>query len=148
MTDNITLTLAIGIAFSMLWERRTGWASGGLIAPGVAALTLYDPYRLLLGVALSFAVWGVVEVSSRYFTLYGRQRIGWAMLIALALRALTGHFSPDPLWFGWVVPGLIAADIQRQGAAETVSSLLIVAAAAAFSMELIYSLSPLAVLGQ
>ena len=37
MTDNITLTLAIGIAFSMLWERRTGWASGGLIAPGVAA---------------------------------------------------------------------------------------------------------------
>ena len=70
------------------------------------------------------------------------------MLIALALRALTGHFSPDPLWFGWVVPGLIAADIQRQGAAETVSSLLIVAAAAAFSMELIYSLSPLAVLWQ
>lgn len=25
------------------------------------------------------------------------------MLIALALRALTGH--SDPLWFGWVVPG-------------------------------------------
>ncbi|MEG1800087.1 MAG: poly-gamma-glutamate biosynthesis protein PgsC/CapC [Synergistaceae bacterium] len=144
MTDNITLTLALGIALSMIWEKRTGFASGGLIAPGVAALTLYDPYRLLLGLGLSFAVWIIMELLSRRFTVYGRQRIGMAMLIALALRVLTGHFSPDPLWFGWVVPGLIASDIQRQGVVETVSSLLIVAAAAAFTMEIIYLTIPFA----
>ncbi len=138
MTDNITLTLALGIALSMLWEKRTGFASGGLIAPGVAALTLYDPYRLLSGLGLSFAVWVIIELLSRRFTMYGRQRIGSAMLIALGLRVLMGQFSPDPFWFGWVVPGLIAADIQRQGIVETVASLLIVAVTAAFAMEIIY----------
>ena len=62
------------------------------------------------------------------------------MLIALALRAATGHFSPDPMWLGWVIPGLIACDMQRQGSVETLSSLFITAVTAAFASELIMTL--------
>ena len=137
MYDNVTLTLALGIAASMLWDRRTGFASGGLITPGVLALSLYDPMRVSLGLAISFAVWGALEFLVRRFGLYGRARIGAAMLLALALRAFSGHFSPEAFWFGWVVPGLIAADMQRQGALRTITSLFICAAAVVFAMELL-----------
>ncbi|MDO5116304.1 MAG: poly-gamma-glutamate biosynthesis protein PgsC/CapC [Synergistaceae bacterium] len=134
---NVTLTLALGIAASMLWDRRTGFASGGLIAPGVIALSLYDPMRLTAGLAISFAVYVALDFLVRHFSLYGRFRIGAAMLLALALQALCGEYFPsDSFWFGWVVPGLVAADMQRQGVLRTITSLFICAIAVGFSVEL------------
>ena len=137
MNDNITLTIALGVALSMLWELRTGFSSGGLVAPGVLALSLYAPGRVALGIAIAFGVWGILLLLSRRFCLYGRIRVGVAMLAALAIRAVVGELSPDPFWFGWVVPGLVAADMQRQGIYSTIASLFICSFAVLFSSELI-----------
>lgn len=137
MNDNITLTIALGVAFSMLWERRTGFSVGGLIAPGVLALSLYAPWRVSVGVGIALCVWGALELLSRRFCLCGRMRIGVAMLAALALRAAVGQLSSEPFWFGWVVPGLIAADMQRQGIFSTLASLFICSFAVLFASELI-----------
>ncbi|MDD4160394.1 MAG: poly-gamma-glutamate biosynthesis protein PgsC/CapC [Synergistaceae bacterium] len=139
MNDNITLLLAAGIACSVLWERRTGLSSGGLITPGVLALSLYYPQRILTGFFIAFLVWGLLEIAVRYFNLYGRTRTGVAMLLALSVLSVTGHYSADPFWFGWVVPGLIAADIQRQGIIATVCSAFICSFATAFFIQLIIS---------
>lgn len=140
MSDSATLTLAIGIILSMLWEKRTGWSCGGLIAPGVLALALYDFGRVAGGVLIALAVWAALELAVRRFGWYGRRRAGWAMLMALALRTLSGHISADPMWFGWVVPGLIAADMQRQGAIETLASLAVTSVMTGFLSEILVSL--------
>lgn len=137
MNDNITLTIALGVAFSMLWERRTGFSSGGLVAPGVLALSLYAPGRVSAGIGIALCVWGALELLSRRFCLYGRMRVGTAMLAALVLRAAVGQLSPEPFWFGWVVPGLVAADMQRQGFFPTLASLFICSFAVLFASELI-----------
>lgn len=137
MNDNITLTIALGVAFSMLWERRTGFSSGGLVAPGVLALSLYAPSRVFAGLGIAFCVWGALELLSRRFCIYGRMRVGAAMLAALILRAAVGQLSPEPFWFGWVVPGLVAADMQRQGFFSTIVSLFICSFAVFFASELI-----------
>lgn len=138
MSDgSIVLTMALGVAFSMLWERRTGFASGGLVAPGVLAISLYAPKRVAVGLAIAFAVWGVLALLSHRFCLYGRARAGTAMLAALALRAAVGQMSADPFWFGWVVPGLIAADMHRQGPFCTLTSLFSCSFAVFFASELI-----------
>ena len=137
MSDNATLTLAIGIILSMLWEKRTGWSCGGLIAPGVLALALYDFGRVAGGVLIALAVWAALELAVRRFGWYGRRRAGWAMLMALALRTLSGHISADPMWFGWVVPGLIAADAHRQGLGMTVCGAVACAVATAFAVGLL-----------
>lgn len=137
MNGNITLILAIGITCSIIWERRTGLGSGGLIAPGVIALSLYNPNRIAMGFFIAFAVWGFLEVAVRFFNLYGRTRTGLAMLLALTCLAATGHYSPDPFWFGWVIPGLIAADMQRQGAILTICSAFICSFTTAFTVQLI-----------
>ncbi len=133
----VILNLALGVAFSMLWERRSGFSSGGLVAPGVLSLSLYAPERVALGIAIAFGSWGVLALVQRRFCLYGRTRAGAAMLAALVLRAAAGQLSPDPFWFGWVVPGLIAADMQRQGCFATLASLFICSFAAFFASELI-----------
>jgi len=60
------------------------------------------------------------------------------MLIALALRyPLVSVWGETSLWLGWVVPGLIGADIQRQGAVTTLTAVVAVSAATAMSVQLL-----------
>lgn len=142
MTYSITLTLAVGIVISLLYEARTGYSCGGLISPGAAALALRDPQRILAALCVSLAVCLLLKIFERWFGLYGKRRSGVAMLLALGARASLGQLTPDPLWLGWVVPGLIASDMDRQGLAETLLSLTIVTAATSAASELaVYAMS-------
>jgi hypothetical protein len=69
---------------------------------------------------------------------YGRQRLAAAMLIALALRyPLVSIWGESSLWLGWVVPGLIGADMQRQGVVTTLTAVVAVSIAAAMSVHLL-----------
>ena len=68
----------------------------------------------------------------------GWQRLAAALLIALALRyPLVNVLGETSLWLGWVVPGLVGADIQRQGAVPTLAAVVAVSIAAAMSMQLL-----------
>ena len=68
---------------------------------------------------------------------YGRQRLAVAMLIALALRyPLVSVWGETSLWLGWVVPGLIGADIQRQGVSTTLVAVVSVSIATAMTVQL------------
>ncbi|EHL67244.1 poly-gamma-glutamate biosynthesis protein PgsC/CapC [Cloacibacillus evryensis] len=136
MAYNVTLTLAIGIAIAMLYEARVGCSCGGLITPGAVALAMRDPERIAAGILIALAVWALLRLCERGFGLCGRRRTGTAMLLALAARASMGQISPDPLWLGWVVPGLIASDMRRSGIPETLLSLTIVSTATASAAEL------------
>ena len=91
---------------------------------------------LLLGLLLS----PVLAVLSHVLNLYGRERIGAAMLLSLVARLALLPLVPAPLWTGWVIPGLIAADVGRQGALMTVCGALSCSAATVFSAELLRGL--------
>lgn len=141
MDTNLTLLLAAGVAASMIWHKRTGLASGGIVSPGVLAMTMGDARRVLAGLAVGLAVALILRLLKRYEPLFGRERTGAAMLLALLIRFAAGGATADPLWFGWVVPGLIGADIERQGALPTLTSLFITSFAAIFAAVLIQALS-------
>lgn len=136
MEDNLTLILAAGVAASMIWHRRTGLSSGGIVSPGVLAMTMGDLRRVAAGIAVAVAVALVLRLVRRFRPLFGHERTGTAMLLALVIRFAAGGASADPLWFGWVVPGLIGADVERQGVVQTLSSLFITAFAALFFVTL------------
>ena len=141
MDANITLLLAAGVASSMIWHKRTGLASGGIISPGVLAMTMGDIRRVAAGIAVGIAVAIILRLLKKYEPLFGRERMGAAMLLALDIRFAAGGAAADPLWFGWVVPGLIGADIERQGALPTLASLFITSFAAIFAAVLAQALS-------
>lgn len=138
MNYSVTLTIAAGIILALLYEAKTGWSCGGLVTPGAAALALRDPERILCAAAISIGVALLLRLSENCVSLYGKRRTGVAMLLALASRAALGQLSPDPLWLGWVVPGLVASEMNRQGMAETLISAAIVTAATAAASELIF----------
>ncbi|MCL1941779.1 MAG: poly-gamma-glutamate biosynthesis protein PgsC/CapC [Synergistaceae bacterium] len=140
---SMEITLAFGILFGLLWSRRTGWNCGGLITPGILALHANMPLGCLCSLVTGVILAPVLDVIAQRGRLYGRERIGAAMLLALAARCLSeylfpmiGNFISVPLWLGWVVPGLIAADIQRQGTFITLAGSVAVSIAAVFASSL------------
>jgi poly-gamma-glutamate biosynthesis protein PgsC/CapC len=136
--DHETLCLAAGMLLGMFYYHKTGWACGGIITPGVIAMYIGDPEKIAVSIAAGLVTWFVLEVLVRFTSLYGRQRLAAAMLIALALRyPLVSVWGETSLWLGWVVPGLIGADIQRQGAVPTLTGVVTVSLVTVMSVQLV-----------
>jgi poly-gamma-glutamate biosynthesis protein PgsC/CapC len=136
--DHETLCLALGILFGMFYYHRTGWACGGIITPGVIAMYISDLATVAVSLAAGLLTWIILDLAVRLFSLYGRQRLAAAMLIALALRyPLVSLWGETSLWLGWVVPGLIGADIQRQGPLTTLTAVVAVSAVTAMGVQLL-----------
>ena len=139
--DHDTFCLAIGMLIGMIYYSRTGWACGGIITPGVVAIYISDPVKVLMSLAVGLVVWGVLEGLVRLFGIYGRQRLVTAMFVALALRyPMVSVWGGASLWLGWVVPGLIGADMQRQGIVTTVGAVVSTSIATAMCIQLLQSM--------
>ena len=136
--DHETICLAIGILLGMFYYHKTGWACGGIITPGVIAIYIGDPDKVLVSIAAGLVTWIVLKFLVRFSGIYGRQRLAAAMLIALALRyPLVSVWGETSLWLGWVVPGLIGADMQRQGVVITLSAVVAVSIVTAMAVQLL-----------
>ncbi len=136
--DHETFCLAFGMLLGMFYYHKTGWACGGIITPGVIAMYIGDPGKVAVSIAAGLLTWMILELLVRFFSIYGRQRLAAAMLIALALRyPLVTVLGESSLWLGWVVPGLIGADIQRQGLMPTLTAVVAVSVVTAMSVQLL-----------
>jgi len=136
--DHETLCLAVGIMLGMFYYHRTGWACGGIITPGVIAMYIGDPWKISVSLVAGLCTWLLLELLVRFTNIYGRQRLAAALLIALALRyPLVSVWGETSLWLGWVVPGLIGADIQRQGPVMTLTGIAAVSIATVMSVQLL-----------
>ena len=136
--DHETFCLAFGMLLGMFYYHKTGWACGGIITPGVIAMYIGDPYKVGVSILAGLLTWIILDRLVRFFGLYGRQRLAAAMLIALALRyPLVSVLGEASLWLGWVVPGLIGADIQRQGVVITLTAVATVSIVTAMSIQLL-----------
>ena len=128
--------IGVGVAVSLLFDRRTGLGSGGFVGPGTVALSLGDPRRLLWGLAASLLVAAALRLGVRLWGWYGRTRVGFALLLAIVFRLALGRFMPEGLWVGWVVPGLIASDVERQGVWDTLTAVTATSLATSFLVTL------------
>jgi len=136
--DHETFCLALGMLFGMFYYHRTGWACGGIITPGIIAMYITAPDKLAVSLAAGLLTWVLLELLVRRFSLYGRQRLASAMLIALALRyPMVSALGEASLWLGWVVPGLLGADIQRQGPLPTLTAVVAVSLVTAMAVQLV-----------
>ncbi len=123
--------IALGIALGMIWFQRTGFSPGGIISPGLLALNMYSFHSLAWTIVFSMLVFSLLEICIRLLGIYGRQRVATALMLAALLRLAAGNVMLfDPFWLGWVIPGLVAADVQRQGILPTFSGLIAVSGTA------------------
>lgn len=130
----LTLTLSFGIVVSIILLGVTGLSAGGFITSGYVALVLDQPGTLFMLSLITVLTWGVVSLLSQVLFLYGPRRFGVAILVALVLSAALELMRPTfgPLGLEWrsvgyIVPGLIANQFDRQGFVPTAIMLLIAA---------------------
>ena len=127
-----SLLVPLSVALGMAFYGRTGLSGGGILSPGLLALQGASSRPLIATVAAALLLLPLIEGAVRLLGLYGRQRLAFSLLTALLLRALLPSLLPPgsgfPAWVGWVVPGLVAADMERQGIVPTVAALTLLTA--------------------
>lgn len=133
MSDELII---FGVLASILFLELTQISPGGIIVPGYIALLLDNPLRVAVTIALSLLTWGAVRLLSEYVILFGRRRFAVFIIVSFLLRFLTGLVTAEAhlpvtaaMVIGYLVPGILAHEIDRQGAVKTLSSMLIVAIA-------------------
>ena len=134
MMEFLPLAIGIGLAVSLLFSESFGLAPGGMVVPGYIALFLARPVDTAITLLAGFATFALVHALSQVVVLYGRRRtvlmilVGYAIGMAARLLLLDpkGPLGGDYNVIGFIIPGLIAIWLDRQGVIETLSTLLTV----------------------
>lgn len=129
----VSLSIGIGLVVSFAFSEFLGLAAGGMVVPGYMALYLNQPLLVVLTLVVSYLTWFIVHALSAVTIVYGRRRtvlmilVGY--LLGFFLRSLGSLELPvaiiDLTIIGYIIPGLIAIWIDRQGVVESVSALFI-----------------------
>ena len=118
-----------GVAISLIFSELTGLSPAGLVVPGYIALALQTPRRVIYTLLLALAAWAVTKLLSRWMILYGRRRFAVLILLSFLLNAAvtkSGLLPYDPGMIGVLVPGIIANEVEKQGAVKSLLSLSVV----------------------
>jgi len=121
--------------FNLILMELTGLAAGGIVVPGYVAMTIHRPAQVISTVLVGLVTYVIVKVISRYMLLYGRRLLILCILIGYLIGYLTRIFPPitienislDLTTIGFVVPGLLAYWMHRQGLIETLSAMVVAA---------------------
>lgn len=133
MSDLLPLSIGIGLVLSLLFAEFFGITAGGMVVAGYIALYLGSPVAVILTVLCGLATFAIVRALSSVMLIYGRRRTLFMILIGYLLGIGMSHFVPMATFFGgyydvigFIIPGLIAIWLDRQGVVETISALAIV----------------------
>jgi gamma-polyglutamate biosynthesis protein CapC len=136
MIDLLSLSIAVGLAVSLLFSEVFGLAAGGMVVPGYIALNLGNPVDVGLTLLAGFVTYVLVHSLSTVLVIYGKRRTTIMILVGYLIGAFLRNFFAQASVFppgteyhviGYIIPGLIAIWFDRQGTAETVCALLIAA---------------------
>jgi gamma-polyglutamate biosynthesis protein CapC len=123
----------LGLLLSLGFIGITGIYPGGIIVPSYLALFLHDPARIAGTLVAALLTVAIYKVLSRWLILFGRRRFVLLVLVgglwALLWLSLFPSLFPASLEYrviGWVIPGLIAHHVERQGVVTTLAALVTV----------------------
>lgn len=128
-------TVALSVILSFLVTELTGLLTGGMVSAGYLAFYFSEPTRILSTLLLSTLIALILRLSREFLILYGRRRFMLSILLSiLFVYALEkAYFIMSPLSLdlrviGYIIPGLIANDMEKQGIIRTSLALIIVTA--------------------
>ncbi|MDR0577580.1 MAG: poly-gamma-glutamate biosynthesis protein PgsC [Candidatus Accumulibacter sp.] len=129
-------SIALGLLFGFIVFELTGVVAGGLITPGYFALYFDRPLLIAQALAVAMATMLVVRLLGLVMILYGRRRFILAVLVSFSLQWLSAgiiwgfHLAQTRVdALGFIIPGIIAHEMERQGVGKTLSALFIVSVA-------------------
>lgn len=130
--DLLAISVGIGLAVSLLFSELFAIAAGGMIVPGYIALGLHKPIDVILTLAAGFVTFLIVHALSSFVLVYGRRRTVLMILVGYLVGAfartsmatVVGPGGEEMQIIGFIIPGLIAIWLDRQGIVETMAALV------------------------
>ena len=122
--------ILLGVLVSLVFTEWTG-LSAGLIVPGYLVLCLDSPKRIAYTLALALCAAGLCRLLAHVTILYGRRRFASLLLLSYFLDfcARTLGLVPDGLsMIGVLIPGILAREIDRQGAVDALLAVTVTTA--------------------
>ena len=130
------IAIGLGMVISLFLTETLGVMAGGIIVPGYFALYLHNPIKIISTLAISIIAYLIVYLLSKFILIYGRRRLILSLLIGFFLGYILRIIldSTDILqnnnwieleYIGYIIPGLIASWMDRQGILRTTSVILI-----------------------
>jgi poly-gamma-glutamate biosynthesis protein PgsC/CapC len=126
-------TFLIGILLAVLYTEVINLYPGGLIVPAYLALYLDQPVSLALTLLAAILTLISYRLLSRFLILFGKRRFAmfiflgilWSQLIMIVVPEM---FPSGVEWkiLGWVVPGLLGNNLEKQPVIPTFASLFTV----------------------
>jgi poly-gamma-glutamate biosynthesis protein PgsC/CapC len=129
-------SIGLGLVVSLVFSEILGLAAGGLVVPGYIALYMDQPLRILGTVLASLVTYGFIRLVGRFVLLYGRRTMVFSVLAGFLFGYLTRHILVfnDAMQLGvdtsviqsigYIIPGLIAYWMMRQGVVETLCTMI------------------------
>ena len=127
----IEISIGIGMVLSLILTETLGVTAGGIIVPGYIALYIDEPVKVISTISVSLFVFLIVKVLSNFMLIYGKRRLVISLLLGFFLGYISKvYFSNfdgayDLSVIGYIIPGLIASWMDRQGVLKTISVIII-----------------------
>jgi len=123
----------LGLLVALAFIALTGLYPGGIIVPSYLVLFLWAPERIVGTLIAALLTMAAYRLSCRWLILFGRRRFVFLILVgglwAMFWGQLFPFIFPISMEFqviGWMIPGLIANHMDRQGVVVTTASLVTV----------------------
>jgi len=139
---SVVFGLAVGLTASLALAEILSIAPGGYIVPGYLALNLDQPARVVATIGVALATFLLMKLLGRFLILYGMRRFVLYLLVGFGLgilyATLVAEHAHTPIQaIGFLVPGLMASWLDRQGVAVTLGSMITVVILARLALLLI-----------
>ncbi|MEN6381795.1 MAG: poly-gamma-glutamate biosynthesis protein PgsC [Rectinema sp.] len=128
-----SISIIVSIVLGFFFGEMTGWLTGGLVAPGYLALYIDQPLRILMTYMAALLAFFLIKLLAKITILFGRRRFMAFILAGICMGALLDAVvrlippsGTDLRAIGYVVPGLIANDIWKQGLWRTLLGSLVI----------------------
>jgi len=135
-------TIFLGILLGFIYYEIVGLTPGGIIVPGYIALYLHQPFVLLSTLVVIFLTFFIVKGLSHLVILYGRRAFLAAVMVGFLLKwgvesylFQMNSMRLDLEIIGYIIPGLIANEMRKQGTFETLLSLSLVSSLVYYIMK-------------
>ena len=129
----IAQAIGIGMIVSFIFTEQVGLYAGGLIVPGYMAFFWKQPFRIGISFLVALITYALVMALSHAIILYGRRRFMAVVLVGYVtgwfVSLLIMKYLPieqDFRVIGYIIPGLIANDMIKQGIWRTILAVAIV----------------------
>lgn len=130
MNELVLLSLIVTLIFTEL----TNLLPGGIVVPFYFALYADDPMKMAATVITAILSLLIIRLLSNVAILYGRRKFALYIVVGLLLKLLFTYayfgnsymFHNLSMTIGYLVPGILGRQMERQGIWRTLAALAIV----------------------